>query len=114
MIVTHLSGYDDILGKPFLTCVNPVIDWSSNTITSPFTLTGDAMPEPTLRIQLITAKKMAKLLWKHKELDAFQLYLNPASLAPDPDPGLDPEPKPPDPFTPATVLSPERERELHQ
>ena len=72
------------------------------------------MPEPTLCIQLITANKMAKLLWKHRELDAFQFYLNPASLAPNPDPDPDPEPKPPDPFAPATVLSPERERHLHQ
>ena len=72
------------------------------------------MPEPTLCIQLITANKMAKLLWKHRELDAFQFYLNPASLAPNPDPDPDPEPKPPDPFAPATVLSPERGRDLHQ
>ena len=113
-IVTHLSGYDGILGKPFLTRVNPVIDWSSNSITSPFSLNGDALPEPTLRIQLITAKKMAKLLWKHRELDAFQLYLNPASPDPSPDPDPEPEPKPPDPFAPSTVLSAERELELHR
>lgn len=109
LIVTSLSGYDGILGKPFLTSVNPDIDWSTNTITSPFTLSGDTLPEPAVRIQLITAKKMAKLLWKHRELDTFQLYLNPTSTPAD-----NPDPKPPDPFAPSTVLSPDYERQLHQ
>ena len=108
-VVTTLSGYDGILGKPFLTRVNPTIDWTSNSITAPFTLSGDTLPEPAVRIHLITAKKMAKLLWKHRELETFQLYLSPASTPAD-----TPDPKPPDPFAPATVLSPECERQLHQ
>ncbi|GAX85873.1 hypothetical protein CEUSTIGMA_g13289.t1 [Chlamydomonas eustigma] len=34
----HLPGYDGILGKPFLTDVNPIIDWTTNSFTSPFSL----------------------------------------------------------------------------
>jgi hypothetical protein len=44
--VTPIKGYDVIFGKPWLTAHNPVIDWSSNTITSPFHLTGDLAPNP--------------------------------------------------------------------
>ncbi|GAX77913.1 hypothetical protein CEUSTIGMA_g5355.t1 [Chlamydomonas eustigma] len=37
-VATHLPGYDGILGKPFLTDVNPIIDWTTNSSTSPFSL----------------------------------------------------------------------------
>ncbi|GAX83914.1 hypothetical protein CEUSTIGMA_g11338.t1, partial [Chlamydomonas eustigma] len=40
-VATHLPGYDGILGKPFLTDVNPIIDWTTNSFTSPFSLAGD-------------------------------------------------------------------------
>ena len=111
LLVTRLSGYDGILGKPFLSRVNPTVDWAANTISSPFTLSGNTLPEPAVRIQLITAKKMAKLLWKHQELDSFQLYLSPSTAT---DPIVTHDPKPPDPFAPTTVLSPEHQLELHK
>jgi hypothetical protein len=58
--VTPIKGYDAIFGKPWLTAHNPVIDWSSNTITSPFLLVGDLAPQPEVRLQIVKAKKMLK------------------------------------------------------
>lgn len=110
LLATTLQGYDGILGKPFLTRVNPTIDWSANAITAPFTLSCSQLPTPTLQIHLVNAKRMTKYILKHRNLDTYQLYLK---QLPDPKPPDKPEPKP-DPYSPATVLSPSNQLALHQ
>ena len=49
LLVTRLSGYVGILGKPFLSRVNPTVDWAANTISSPFTLSGNTLLEPAVQ-----------------------------------------------------------------
>ena len=104
-VATALQGYDGILGKPFLADLNPSIDWSTNTITAPFNLPGDILQSPPVQIQLVTAKRMAKLIKKQPELLFYHCLVtqvNPDTPAPEQDP-----------FSPATVLSPDNQRRLH-
>jgi hypothetical protein len=42
LVLAQIDAFDLILGKPWLTKHNPTIDWTTNTIISPFNLTGTA------------------------------------------------------------------------
>ena len=105
-VVTPLQGYDGILGKPFLTSINPAIDWTTNTISSPFHLVGSPpspLPPPTCSV--ISAARMAKSLRKHPETLTFLVNITPAAPLP---------PDPPDPLSPSTCLSQPNQTKLHQ
>ena len=106
-VVTSLQGYDGILGKPFLTSINPAIDWTTNTISSPFHLVGTTpstlFHPPTCNV--ISAARMAKSLRKHPDTLTYLVNITPALLLP---------PDPPDPLSPTTCLSPPNQSKLHQ
>ena len=107
LVATSLQGFDGILGKPFLSSINPHIDWSTNTIVSPFILRGSISPPPPVQIHVITAKRMSKLIIKHRdELDLFQCRVTQISE----NPTLTSKPNP---FFPATTLSSANEQALH-
>ena len=94
------DGIDIILGKPWFAQFNPAIDWTANTVLSPFHLEALSSPcSPT--IQFLSAEKMAKVLRSPEA----QLYLGTIKEILDP--------STPDPFKPATSLSPEYEQKLH-
>ncbi|GAX78391.1 hypothetical protein CEUSTIGMA_g5833.t1 [Chlamydomonas eustigma] len=78
-VATHLPGYDGILGKPFLTDnVNPILDWTTNSFTSPFSLAGDVLPQQKPQIHLLSAKRFAKFVHKHHSPQ----FSSPTSTAP--------------------------------
>ncbi|GAX85696.1 hypothetical protein CEUSTIGMA_g13112.t1 [Chlamydomonas eustigma] len=133
-VVTHLPGYDGILGKPFLTDVNPIIDWTTNSFTSPFSLAGDVLPQQKPQIRLLSAKRFAKFVRKHRSpqfssststapaIELFKIYVSLAtsestassshpssshtftSIKTHVDPAM---------FTPKTSLSPPQQAALH-
>ena len=51
-----------IQGKPWLTEINPDIDWTTNTITAPFYCQESSSTIPTPVIHLITTKRLCKAL----------------------------------------------------
>jgi hypothetical protein len=114
--VTPIKGYDAIFGKPWLTAHNPVIDWSSNTITFPFHLVGDLAPQPEVRLQIVKAKKMLKdirngtstiFMATIQELQATMATVESQSRS-------EPESTDVDPFRPEnTCLSPANVEALH-
>ena len=109
-VSTKLSGYDGILGKPFLDDVNPRIDWPTNTVTSPFVLKGNQLPTAPVSIQLIKAKRLIKALRKDPDLPLFRIFISEISevLTATTDDPLS------DPFSPSTTMSPEAQKSLHQ
>ena len=104
LITTTLhSGVDFIFGKPWLAQFNPAIDWTTNTVLSPFHMEAISSPcSPTL--QFLSASKMAKVLRN----PTTQLYLGSLKDLLPTD-----SPDPPDPLRPRTCLSPEYENKLH-
>lgn len=109
-VATKLSGYDGILGKPFLDDVNPDIDWPTNSITAPFYLKGNQLPTATVPIQLIKAKRLLKALRKDPSLPLFRIDISEISeiLSTTTDHPLS------DPFVPSTTMTPESEKSLHR
>ena len=71
-------SYDVILGKPFLSSLNPSIDWRNNTITftSPIgqLITWNAFDAPSSEEPPLTAKEFHRLLQK-KDTRAFLCYI---------------------------------------
>jgi len=108
-IATKLSGYDGILGKPFLDDVNPTIDWPTNTVTAPFVLSGNQPTTSPISIHLLKAKRLAKILRKDPSQPVYRILINQLSdvLTATSDDPLS------DPFAPATSLSPANEKALH-
>jgi hypothetical protein len=107
LTVTSIDAFDIILGKPWLTDVNPSIDWTTNTILTPFrfTVTSSTLPQPTIHV--ITAKRALKAL---RNRDNAGFYATLKDISPS---SSDPPPPPPDPFKPSTTLSPDNEAKLH-
>lgn len=102
-VVTSLDAYDIILGKTWLTDHNPVIDWVTNTITSPFKLSGATADDFRPTIQHLRATKMAKLLVR----PGVETYLvNLEAVSP-------PSSTDTDPLKPATCLSAAGQSALH-
>jgi hypothetical protein len=64
LVLAQIDAFDLILGKPWLTKHNPTIDWTTNTIISPFNLTGFTTQRPPAQVKLLDAQKMAKTLSK--------------------------------------------------
>ena len=64
LVLAQIDAFDLILGKPWLTKHNPHIDWSTNTILTPFQLTGFTTQTPPAQVKLLDATKMAKCLRK--------------------------------------------------
>lgn len=126
LIVTNLETFDVILGKPWLAQHNPQIDWSTNTILSPFYLTAadpltTAPPPPTIHV--ITARHMRRILRK-KTAETFIVRLQellsippPSTSQPTPPPDATPPaaapPPPPDLLRPSTCLSPTAQASYH-
>jgi hypothetical protein len=107
--VTDLQAFDVILGKPWLTDINPDIDWSTNAITSPFhcSATSSQLPQPV--IHLLTAKRVIKAL-RNPSSVGFYATLRQLSIADTPST----TDHPPDAFKPSTALSPDNESKLHK
>jgi hypothetical protein len=94
-VSTTLSGYDGILGKPFLNELNPVFDWPTNTIISPFRLCGEALPSPAVQVHVISAKRLHKLVRKTSDIELFKVLISQVSSASDSTlPSPDPVPTP--------------------
>jgi len=104
-VSTSLHDYDGILGKPFLSKINPHIEWSTNSIISPFFLPGNVPQSSPVQIHLITAKRMNKLIAKHH--DDIELFTCKVTQVADTSPA-------PNPFFPATTLSPANQESLHR
>jgi len=108
-VATKLSGYDGILGKPFLDDVDPVIKWSTNFVVSPFQLQGHIAPTAPVSISLMKAKRLAKQLRKDPNLPLYRIdirQLDEALTTTATDPLSDP-------FTPSTAMDPLNEQKLH-
>ncbi|GAX81106.1 hypothetical protein CEUSTIGMA_g8540.t1 [Chlamydomonas eustigma] len=92
--------------QPFLTDVNPTIDWTTNTFTSPFSLTGAVLPPHQPQIHLLSAKRFAKFVRKHRNpmfssnsttpaLELFKIYVSLATSESLPSPAPPGTPKSP-------------------
>ena len=106
---------DFIFGKPWLAQFNPAIDWTSNTVLSPFHLEALSSPcSPT--IQFLSAGKMAKVL-RNPTTQLFIGSLKDLGLPTPPDSptaAASLPPEPPDPLRPSTSLSPASQAKLHE
>jgi transposase InsO family protein len=103
-IVTSLQGYDIILGKPWLSQHNPVINWTTNTVTSPFLLRGIKTPAAPA-LQHVTAEKMVRL---SRKADT-QLFIGNISAISSPSATT----PPPNLLQPDTCLSPPSQQLYH-
>lgn len=103
-LILKLPEYDGILGMPFLTALNPQIDWAANAITAPFSLVGDRHKDPEVRCQLLEPGEMKKLLKKDLGTELFLCMVA----------ELEEENAQEDPLTPKTDMNPENEGKLHQ
>ena len=102
-VATTLDGVDMIFGKPWMAQFNPDINWTTNTVHTPFHLEAVTSPcTPTL--QFLSATKMAKVLRN----PSTQLFIGTIKDIPDS------SSPPPDPMKPATTLSPQSEHQLHE
>ena len=108
-VATKLSGYDGILGKPFLDDVDPIIKWSTNSVISPFQLQGQTAPTAPVSITLMKAKRLAKQLRKDPNLPLYRIdirQLDEVLSTATSDPLSDP-------FAPSTAMDPLNQQKLH-
>ena len=124
LIATPLKEFDIILGKPFLSQVQPDIQWSTNTVLSPFQLSGETTSPPAVHITLISAKRFDKDMRKarasHSEEVFGTIEINEILAEPEDSPSsplVTPgpftsikTPIPPEAFTPKTTLSADLQR----
>ena len=105
LVLAQIDAFDLILGKPWLTKHNPTIVWSTNTIITPFTLTGFTTQRPPAQVKLLDAQKMAKTLSKLQRANnpgefSFLATVQELQSFIDPEP-----PDPPDLSNPSDSLS---------
>ena len=106
-IITSLEQYDIILGKPWLSDHNPNINWTTNTVLTPFLLKGIKTSNAVPSLQHVKAEKMVKLARKADT----QLFLANVSAIPSPSSTT---PPPSDLLQPDTCLSPSSQLLYHQ
>lgn len=103
-VITDIQDYDIILGKPWLTDINPDIDWTTNTITSPFHLQATSTLETKPSIHLVKAKRIIKTL-RQRDSEGFYAVLQEI---------VDSKTPPADELAPTnTALSPANVPKLH-
>lgn len=71
LLLTDLQQYDVILGKPWLTSVNPDIDWACNTVSIAGTQLTAKQSSASATVSVMSAHQMAKTLGRNAYAECF-------------------------------------------